>query len=250
MPRLTRLVLHKVHGSHPYVPTLMHTLHMGRTTICLGKIVRTTIRMTFITTSMGLVRSIQLFCPPQLRQGVQVQIWALKTLPGRLLGMVHDLETDAMPQIPFLSLRMRNTSYRPNSAPGRDSTLSPFQNQVDIANMGVFQAPAAYGVNGTNRDTIDFDRDNFANYQDEFSGFKIVSSYHARRSSGPSSRLGRSVGPVAHPLSGPSVLLNGSKRSPQQSTEPDKCTPARRQKRDGDDAKPHGLVDDDNDDGT
>ncbi|EAT78532.2 hypothetical protein SNOG_13907 [Parastagonospora nodorum SN15] len=132
----------------------------------------------------------------------------------------------------------------PSQAGGRPSPLS---NQATLSDMGT-DVGLMYAMDRVKQGSIKFNRNNFAGYQDDFSGFGIASTYHPGRSSGPSSQLDRSVGPVAHPLSGPPVLLNGSKRSRQQSTEPDEQPPARRQKHDGNGADSHDFVDEDNHD--
>ncbi|KAH3905252.1 hypothetical protein HBH56_222210 [Parastagonospora nodorum] len=148
---------------------------------------------------------------------------------------------------PSMPPGIANDSGRSDILPSYDAGPSPLSNQATLSDMGT-DVGLMYAMDRVKQGSIKFNRNNFAGYQDDFSGFGIASTYHPGRSSGPSSQLDRSVGPVAHPLSGPPVLLNGSKRSRQQSTEPDEQPPARRQKHDGNGADSHDFVDEDNHD--
>jgi len=134
-----------------------------------------------------------------------------------------------------------------NMLPSYDAGQSSISNQAALSDMGT-DAELMHAMNVVKQGSINFNRNTFANYQDYTPGNGYVSDHHLGRPSGPSSQLDHSGGPVADPLSGPSMLLNGPKRSRQQSKEPEEHPPARRQKIDDDGAGQRDLVDEDNED--
>lgn len=161
---------------------------------------------------------------------------------GPVFGNRHDTtySTSIAPGI-------ANHSRQSDMLPSYDAEPPSLSNQAALSDMGT-DVGLMHAMDVVKQGSINFNRNTFADHRDNSPGHGFAPAYHPQRPSDPSLRLDRPVDTVTNPLSDPSVLSNGSKRSRQQSIEPDEHPAARRQKLDGDGTDQHGLVNEDNDD--